>query len=230
VPPGAFFNEKMLNTILASKGKMSQTFVGEKQVSITQVKAGPCVVTQIKTQPKDGYWAVQLGFGEKKVKRLTKPVKGHLKGALKDKRAPRFLREVRLSQEPDFKVGDHIKVGDIFSPGDKVRVTGITKGKGFAGVVKRWGFAGGPRTHGQSDRLRAPGSIGQGTTPGRVRKGKKMAGRMGGKKRAVMSKVILVDSEKNEMQVAGPVSGNFGGLLVIEKLAQAQKENTNDQN
>src|SRR3989344_1900619 len=169
----------MLNTLLGIKGKMSQTFVEGTRVPVTLIKTGPCVIAQIKSPEKDGYWAVQLGFGQKRTKNVTKPLTGHLRGVIKDKKAPRFLREVILDKEPEFKVGDIVNLTDVFKRGDLVTVTGTSKGKVFAGVVKRHHFAGGPKTHGQSDRLRAPGSIGQGTTPGRVLKNKKMAGRMG---------------------------------------------------
>ncbi|MCH7640689.1 50S ribosomal protein L3 [Patescibacteria group bacterium] len=207
----------MLNTILGQKKQMSQTFVEDIRVVVTLVKAGPCIVTQIKKEEKNGYWAVQLGFGEKKIKNITKPLQGHLKAA---KTAARFLREVRLDSEPKFKVGDSITVSDVFSPGDLVSVTGTSKGKGFAGVVKRWGFAGGPRTHGQSDRLRAPGSIGQGTTPGRVHKGKKMPGRMGGDTVTIKNmRVVSVDVDKDEIALSGPVPGPRDNLLIITKIA-----------
>lgn len=183
---------------------MGQAFVKGIRVPVTKVVAGPCVVTQIVREDKNGYWAVQLGFGEKK--------------------APRFLREVRLSEEPKFKVGDEIVVSEIFSEGDTISVTGTSKGKGFAGVIKRWGFAMGPRTHGQSDRLRAPGSIGQGTTPGRVWKGKKMAGRMGGETVMVKNlKIISIDPKNNELTISGPVPGTAKGLLVIKKLRGEKK-------
>jgi len=215
--------EKMLKTILGKKIKMGQTFVETTRVPVTYVEAGPCVVTQIKKEKKDGYWGIQIGFGEKKIKNITKPMQGHLRGVTKDKKTPRFLREIRLDKEPDFKVGDEIKVSDIFSEGDVITITGTSKGKGFAGVVKRWGFAGGPRTHGQSDRPRSPGSIGQGTTPGRVHKGKKMAGRMGGETVTVKSiKVISIDPEKNEMAVLGPVPGAPKGLIIIKKIASGK--------
>lgn len=223
--PGRLFSclKKMLNTILGKKKNMSQTFVGTTRVPITYVEAGPCVVTQIKKEENDGYWAIQVGFGEKKIKNVTKPMQGHLRGVTKDKKTPRFLREIRFDKEPDFKVGDEIKVSDIFSEGDVIAITGTSKGKGFAGVVKRWGFAGGPRTHGQSDRPRSPGSIGQGTTPGRVHKGKKMAGRMGGETVTVKSiRVISIDDEKNEMAVLGPVPGAPKGLLIIKKVSSGK--------
>lgn len=223
----------MVNTILGQKQEMSQTFVQETRVPVTLVKAGPCVVTQIKKEDKDGYWAVQLGFGEKKIKNVTKPMQGHLKGVIsklkssdkKKKIAPRFLREVKLTEKPKFKVGDEIKVSDVFSEGDVITITGTSKGKGFAGVMKRWGFAGGPRTHGQSDRQRSPGSIGQGTTPGRVHKGKKMPGRMGGETVTVKSiKVVSIDPEKDEMMVSGPVPGPRKGFLIIKKIASGKLE------
>ncbi len=204
---------------------MGQTFVEGKRVPVTKVLAGPCVVTQIKKENKDGYWAVQLGFDKRNIKDLTKPLQGHLKGALKDKKAPRFLREIRFEKEPLFKVGDVVKASDIFKVGDYIQVTAISKGKGFAGVVKRWHFSGGPRTHGQSDRERAPGSIGQTTTPGRVYKGKKMAGRMGGDKVTIKNlQVVSLDPEKNEMDISGPIPGVTGGLLIIKKLSSGKLE------
>jgi len=215
----------MINTLLGSKGKMSQTFVEGTRVPVTWVKTGPCVVTQVKTTEKDGYWAVQLGFSEKRIKNVTKPLQGHLKGAIKDKKAPRFLREVRLDKEPEFKVGDVVKLEDVFKKGDVVSVSGTSKGKGFAGTIKRHHFAGGPRTHGQSDRRRAPGSIGQGTTPGRVLKGKKMAGRMGSDRVTVKNLIVVdVDKDNELIAVSGPVPGITGGFLEIKKLKSGSLE------
>jgi len=215
----------MINTILAEKGKMSQTFVEGRRVPVTKVVAGPCVVTQIKKEDKDGYWAVQLGFGEKRIKNVTKPMQGHLRGVIKENKAPRFLREIRLESEPTFKVGDVINASEIFRVGDIIQVTGTSKGKGFAGVVKRWHFRGGPRTHGQSDRERAPGSIGQTTTPGRVFKGKKMAGRMGGERVTLKNlQVVSVNPETNEIDISGPVPGIPGGLLAIKRLSEGKLE------
>lgn len=225
-PPGAFFGEKeMINTILAEKGRMSQAFVKGRRVPVTKVLAGPCVVTQIKKEDKDGYWAVQLGFGEKKIKNVSKALQGHLKSLIKDGKAPRFLAEVRLEKEPEFNVGDAIKASDIFNVGDIIAVSGTSKGKGFAGVVKRWHFAGGPRTHGQSDRERAPGSIGQTTTPGRVFKGKKMAGRMGAERVTLKNlQIVSVNPETNEVEVSGPVPGIPGGLLFIKRISGGKLE------
>lgn len=202
---------------------MSQTFVEGRRIPVTKVVAGPCVVTQVKRMEKDGYYAVQLGFGERKIKNISKAVQGHLKGAIKDNKAPRFLAEVRFEKEPEFNVGDQVKVSDVFRVGDYLAVTGISKGKGFAGVVKRWHFAGGPRTHGQSDRERAPGSIGQTTTPGRVLKGKKMAGRMGGERVTVKNvQVISVNPETSEIEVSGPVPGIKGALVILKKLKEGK--------
>lgn len=210
----------MLNTILGSKQKMSQTFVQGTRVPVTVVKAGPCVVTQVKSNEKDGYWAIQLGFGEKKNKRITKPIKGHLKAAYKNKKkAARFLREVKLDEKPDLKVGDEVKVSDVFKRGDVVSVTGVSKGKGFAGVVKRWDFKGSPGSHGHAS-TRKPGSIGQGTDPGRIWKGKKMAGRMGGRTSTIKNLIIVeVDDEGNEIKLSGSIPGGPGNLLIIKKIA-----------
>lgn len=213
------FKTIMINTILGSKGKMDQIFVEGIRYPVTRVKAGPCVVTFIKTTEKDGYQAVQLGFGEKRLKNTSKPVQGHLKNFIKDNKAPRYVREVEIDTEDQVKVGDKVKASDIFLAGDKIEVAGVSKGKGFAGAVKRWGFAGGPKTHGQSDRQRAPGSIGQGTTPGRVLKGKHMAGRMGNETTTVKNlKIMGVDPETNEILISGPIPGTIGSLIFVKRL------------
>ncbi len=209
--------------------KMGQTFIEGVRVPVTKITAGPCVITQIKTLDKDGYWAIQVGFGSKKTKNITKPLQGHFKKSLKkeEKETPkymsRFVKEIKVKEEPKEKVGDFIKASDIFVAGDKVSVTGISKGKGFAGGVKRWHFSGGPKTHGQSDRQRAPGSIGQGTTPGRVYKGKHMAGRMGSDQVKIKGlKILSVNEETNEIEIGGPVPGTIGKLLIIEKIARKE--------
>lgn len=210
----------MLNTILGAKTKMSQTFIEGTRVPVTWVKAGPCVVTYIRREDKDGYWAVQLGFGSKKHKTTPKPIQGHIKGAYKDNKAPRFLREVRLKEEPSVSVGDEVTVSNIFRKGDIIAVTGTSKGKGFAGGVKRWGFRGGPKTHGQSDRHRAPGSIGQGTTPGRVLKGKHMAGRMGGDTITIKNLMVVdIDPKEGSIAISGSVPGSLGSLLYIKRIS-----------
>jgi large subunit ribosomal protein L3 len=177
--------------ILGKKMGMTQIFDERGEVvPVTVIEAGPCFVTQVKTPGRDGYAAVQLGFKEVKPKRLTKSQLGHLG---KNQLPPlRYLQEIRLSDVGQYEEGQKIRVG-IFDVGDRVDVTGISKGRGFAGVVKRHGFRGGPKTHGQSDRHRAPGSIGAGTTPGRVYKGMRMAGRMGNARVTVQNlQVVLV--------------------------------------
>lgn len=203
---------------------MDQTFVNEARVPVTVVEAGPVVVTQIKTQDKDGYWAVQVGFGNRKTSLTSKQLQGHLKNVIKDNKAPRHIKEIRTSEEPKVKVGDTITVADIFAPGDTVKITGISKGKGFAGGVKRWGFRGGSKTHGQSDRHRAPGSIGQGTDPGRVHKGKKMAGRMGTDTVTINNlKVVNVDVDNNLIFISGPIPGSKGTVITIERTSPKQE-------
>ena len=150
----------MIQGFLGKKVGMSQVFRQDGiVVPVTVIEAGPCVVTQIKTQDNDGYEAVQLGFGE--VKRRNKPMAGHYKNS----RMCRHLKEVPADDISEFQVGQNLTV-DVFQPGEFVDVIGRSKGRGFAGVMKRHGFSGGPQTHGQSDRARAPGSIGGGTTPG----------------------------------------------------------------
>lgn len=215
----------MLNTILGSKQNMQAFFIEGTRVPVTKVLAGPCVVTQVKTEEKDGYWAIQLGFSQKRIKNISKPLQGHLKGATKDNKAPRFLREVRLAEPTDLKVGDEVNLTQVVKKGDIIAVTGTSKGKGFAGVVKRHGFAGGPKTHGQSDRHRAPGSIGQRTTPGRVFKGKRMAGRMGTDTVTIKNLTVVdVDKENNTLLVSGSVPGTIGSLLVIKKIKEGSLE------
>lgn len=178
---------------------------------VTAIEAGPCFVTQIKRTKKEGYDAVQLGFGP--AKRLNSPEKGHLKkvGMLK------HLREFEVSDIGSLQVGQKVDVS-MFQPGDLVDVTGTSKGKGFAGVVKRHHFSGGPKTHGQSDRHRAPGSIGATTTPGRVFKGLRMAGHMGNERATVRHlKVVQADADRNLLLVGGAVPGAKNGILIIKK-------------
>lgn len=213
----------MLKVILGKKIGQTQHFMAEgKRLPVTLIEAGPCPVVQIKTEEKDGYSSVQLGFGQRKPKHTTKPIAGHIAGA-KLKAAPYFLREIRIESQPEesadfLKPGDLVKIEDIFQLGDRISVIGTTKGKGYAGVVKRFGFAGGPRTHGQSDRERAPGSIGSTTTPGRVYKGKRMAGRMGQNRVTIKGlKIVNIDPEKNLLMVKGLVPGSKNSFLMIRK-------------
>lgn len=226
MPPALFLVVKMLNTILGIKKEVNQRFTQDgTRIPVTRIKAGPCYVVQIRDEKKDGYHAVQVGWGEKKMTKIKKPLKGHLRGAKLEK-APRFLREIRLEKPlgDEIKVGERLKIADIFQPGDQIKVTGWSKGKGFTGVVKRWGFKGGSRTHGQSDRERAPGSIGQGTTPGRVHKGKKMPGRAGNARIAVKGLTIqAIDKENEELLIKGLVPGAQNGLLIITKTGKTKR-------
>jgi large subunit ribosomal protein L3 len=188
-------------------------------VPTTLIEAGPCYVTQVRTEDRDGYEAVQLGFIE--TRKLNKPERGHLKKLPKEVPGLKVLREVPASDVSAVRVGTKVDVG-FLKPGDLVDVEGTSKGRGFAGVVKRHGFRGGPKTHGQSDRLRHPGSIGPGTTPGRVIKGLRMAGHMGAERVTVKNlRVVRVDPERNLLAVRGAVPGPNGGLLVIKKRVQA---------
>jgi large subunit ribosomal protein L3 len=211
----------MFPGIIGKKIGMTQLFQESGEtVAVTAIQAGPSVVTQIKSQDKDGYDAIQVGFIENKVKqsRLSSPEKGHLRGL----ENVRYLREFRT--DPDFigissvKRGDKVDVG-FLKHGDLINVTGLSKGRGFAGVVKRYHFAGGPKTHGQTDRHRAPGSIGATTFPGRVFKGKRMAGHMGNRRVTARNlEVIQADPERNLLLVKGAIPGANGELLVIEKV------------
>lgn len=204
-----------MNTLFGTKGTMTQTFIEGSRIPVTKITIDPCTVTQIKNEKTDGYWAIQLSLGNKKIKNITKPLQGHSK---KSNTTPRYVKEIRLSEEPSFKVGDVIKVGEIFKVGDIVSVTAINKGKGFEGGVRRFNFRGGPKTHGQSDRHRAPGSIGQTTTPGRVYKGKKMAGRMGGVQVTIKNiHIIAVDEATNEILVSSPIPGRPGRFMTVTK-------------
>jgi len=216
----------MLDTILGFKQKMGAVYINDRRYPVTWVKVEPCVVTQIKHEEKDGYMAVQLGTGSKRIKNVSKPLQGHLKKSpktqdSKEKMLPRFLREVRVKEDSQLKVGDEVKVADVLRAGDVVTITGISKGKGFAGVVKRWKFAGGPKTHGQSDRERAPGSIGNRTSPGRVFKGKRMAGRMGSDRVTVKNLNIIDVDEKNSLiAITGAVPGADKSLVFIKKTGE----------
>jgi large subunit ribosomal protein L3 len=186
-----------------------------KNIPCTVIEAGPCVVTQVRTNEVDGYEALQLGFDDKAEKRATKAAAGHFKkaGTLPKSKIAEFQ-----GFEEDFKLGDSITV-EHFSEGEFVDVSGISKGKGFQGVVKRHGFAGvGQATHGQHNRLRAPGSIGAASYPARVFKGMRMAGRMGGDKVKVQNlRVLKVVSDKNLLVVKGCVPGHKNAYVIIQK-------------
>jgi large subunit ribosomal protein L3 len=209
----------MVSGIIGRKIGISQIFTDDGIMeAVTAIEAGPCFVTQIKTESKDGYNKVQLGFGE--IKRLNSPEKGHLKDT---GRLLKHLREFDIDDPVSIDLGQKIDVS-IFQPGDKVSIIGTSKGKGFAGTMKRYHFGGGPKTHGQSDRHRAPGSIGGGTTPGRVYKGTRMAGHMGNKQITIQNlKVILADPNRNLLLVKGAAPGAANSILLINKSKKGKK-------
>lgn len=197
--------------LLGRKLGMLQVFDSHGEVQpVTVIAAGPCVVTQVKIPARDGYGAVQLGF--ETAKRLNRPLKGHLKAS---GGAFRHLREFRVEEPGQWKVGQRVGV-EVFQAGQQVDVTGVSKGRGFAGVVKRHHFAGGPKSHGQSDRWRAPGSIGAGTTPGHVLKGTRMAGHMGNRQVTVRNlRVVESDVARGLLLVRGAVPGPNNGLVRV---------------
>ena len=205
----------MIEGILGRKLGMTRLFDETGAATATTVlEVGPCFVTQVRTLDRDGYEAVQLGFGQIRPNKLNKPERGHLKNGVP---TVRELREVPASGVDGIAVGERVDAG-LLAEGERVDVTGVSKGKGFAGVIKRHNFRGGPKTHGQSDRWRAPGSIGAGTTPGRVFKGTRMAGQMGDERVTVQNlQIVRVDPERNLVAVRGAVPGPRGGLVVIRK-------------
>ena len=210
----------MTEGILGKKLGMTQVFgVGGKTEAITAIEAGPCTVTQVKTVEKDGYSAAQLGFGEVKKPKAGRRVRSKEKEPIKF----RYRRELRLDNGPAVAAGQKIDVS-LFKAGDMIDITGISKGKGFAGGVKRYHFKGGPKTHGQSDRHRAPGSVGSNTTPGRVFKGLRMAGHMGSERVTVSNlEVLTADPARNLLLVKGAVPGMTNGLLLICKSKRGKK-------
>lgn len=204
-------SKKNNNFILGIKHKMTQIFsTGGEALPVTEVMAGPCQVVQIKKTNSDGYWAVQLGFGYKS--KLSKALLGHLQGLP----TFRYLKEFAVAEATGSQLsrGQTIKV-DTFTVGEKVKVVGVSKGKGFQGVVKRHKFSGSPASHGHKDQLRMPGSIGA-TDPQRVFKGTRMAGRMGGEQVTVANlEIVKIDKEKNLLYLKGAVPGRRGALLKI---------------
>jgi large subunit ribosomal protein L3 len=203
------------DAILGRKLGMTQVFssAGEAR-GVTVVEAGPCVVVQIKTKERDGYDAIQIGYGARK--RVNDALRGHMSrlGTF------RYLREVRVDDPNEYELGQKLGV-ELFEAGDVVDVVGKSKGRGFAGGVKRYHFHGGPKTHGQSDRHRAPGSIGSGTTPGRVRKGLHMAGHMGDQQVTVKNlRVFESNADKGVLLIEGSVPGGINGLVRIRKTGR----------
>lgn len=189
-----------------------------KRLLVTKLRLSDAVITQIKSQEKDGYSSLQIGLGAKH--KANKALIGHTKTL---DVTPKVLREIILSQDSDKKIGDTLSITDIFKVGDMISAHAVSKGRGFAGVIKRWNFHGGPKTHGQSDRHRAPGSIGQGTTPGRVWKGKKMAGRYGSKMNCVRGgQIVKIDTDNKELWITGTVPGPKGGFVKIKKMNEGK--------
>ncbi|EKD86874.1 MAG: ribosomal protein L3 [uncultured bacterium] len=210
-----------MQALIGVKKVQSQKFLENgRRIPVTLIDVKDNRVIAVKTNDRDHYQAVQLGFSMKK--KATGAEVGHAKGANLEK-APKFLREVRIYDDsPLPEVGATINPQEVFQPGDIVNISGVSKGKGFAGGVKRHGFHGGPKTHGQSDRHRAPGSIGQGTTPGRVYKGKRMAGRMGNEN-VTIENLEIIDVNDSQVMIKGLVPGIINSLIFIKKVGEGKK-------
>jgi len=211
--------------ILGQKLEMSQVFLPSGEVvPVTKVKAGPCVIVQVKDGKKDNQKALQIGFGEKKEFRLNKPEAGHLKGV----DPVRFLKEFTVEKTDGVNKGDLI-TADTFLSGDIIDVIGVSKGKGFAGVVKRHHFRGGPASHGHKDNLRMPGSIGAGGVQ-RVFKGMRMGGRMGGDQVTIKNlEIVEVNPQENFLYIKGAVPGGRNGLLILEGKGELKITKKNNQ-
>jgi large subunit ribosomal protein L3 len=211
---------KKMQTLIGQKKEQSQRFLESgKRIPVTLIDVKGNIIVSVKTQEKNNYQAVQLGFSMKK--KATKAELGHVKGAKLEK-APKFLREVRISDEAEELpvVGTILDPIEVFEPGDLVDVSGFSKGKGFQGGVKRYGFHGGPKTHGQSDRHRAPGSIGAGTTPGRVYKGKRMAGNMGNDNVTIKNLEVIDVTTDGVLILKGLVPGIIDGPIMVKKVGK----------
>jgi large subunit ribosomal protein L3 len=208
----------MVGTLLGMKIGMTRLFLEEgRSIPATLVKVGPCVVIQKKTTQRDGYEAIQVGFGlEEKERRICKPLRGHLKKA--GEKLFRHLREIRVERADEFELGQEIRA-DIFSVGEKVHVRGKSKGRGFAGVMKRWGFSGGKDTHGCRSH-RVPGSIGSNTDPARVAKGKKLPGRLGFQTTTTKNlKILDVRPEMDVIAVEGAIPGGRNSIIEISRVS-----------
>ena len=205
----------MVNALIGKKLGMSQLFSPDGEVTpVTVIQAGPCTVTQIKSVDRDGYNAVQLGFGERKPQRTKKPLLGHFKKSGKGPFA--VVREVRVDDVGEFELGQEVSA-DIFQVGELVQVVGRSKGKGFAGTIKRWNFSRGPMSHGGMNK-RGPGSIGCSATPARVVKGRKMPGQMGNRMATVKGLMVVdVRPEENIILIRGAVPGGRNGVVFIKK-------------
>ncbi len=218
----------MVKGLIGRKVRMTQIFEETgKAIPVTVIEAGPCPIVQVKTQERDGYQAVQLGFGARKEHKFNNPLKGHFAKA--NVPPTQILREFKVESLDEVNVGDTVDAS-LFSEGELVDVTGTSKGHGFTGVVKRWGFAGGRKSHGGEQDLRRPGSIGASATPSRVFKGKKMPGRYGAKRHTVQNlQVIQADPERNLLVVKGAIPGPPNGFLLIRKAVKSSgAEKTED--
>ncbi len=208
--------------LIGRKIRMTQVFGADGSVvPVTAIETGPCVVVQKKEMQKDGYNALQLGFGRRKNQRTNKPQQGHMGKA--GKGLFEILREFRMEEVSQYEVGQEIKLSDLFKTGDLVDVSGTSKGKGFTGVIKRWGFAGFPASHGTHETFRHGGAIGNRSYPGRVFKGKKMAGHLGNERISVQNlEVIEVRPEFNLLLVKGGVPGSNRGILIVQMAVKGK--------
>jgi large subunit ribosomal protein L3 len=206
----------MVNKLIGKKLGMTRIFLDEgKSIPVTVLKVGPCVVLQKKTREKDGYDAIQVGYEPRKETRVNKPLKGHFEAAAKGCFA--HIKEIRVENADEFELGHEIK-SDIFEAGDRIQISGISKGRGFSGVMKRWGFSGGNKTHGSRSH-RVPGSIGCSASPGRVTKGKKLPGRMGHQRVTIKNlRVVDVRPEMDVVLIKGSVPGSSNSLIEISKV------------
>jgi len=210
--------------ILGSKLGMTQVFdESARVVPVTVLQAGPCTVVQVKSPERDGYAAVQLAYGDVRPSKVNKPLTGHFRKWGVQPR--RHLVELRTDDAAAYQPGQELKVGDIFAPGDRVDVVGVSKGKGFAGVMKRHGFRGLPASHGTERKHRSPGAVGACATPGRIFKGLRMAGHMGHERVTVLNlQVVKVDPERNLLLVKGAVPGANGGLVLVRSSVRARRQ------
>jgi large subunit ribosomal protein L3 len=206
--------------LIGRKVGMTQFYNAEGNViPVTVIETGPCVVVQKKETAKDGYNALQVGFGSKKAQRVNKPMQGHMAKA--GKGAFEVVKEFRLADVSQYEVGQEIKVADLFKAGDRIAVSGTSKGHGFSGVIKRWSFAGFPGSHGTHEYFRHGGSIGNRSFPGRVRKGKKMAGHWGNEQVSIQNlEVVDIRPEENLMLVKGAVPGAKRGVVIVRSAVK----------
>lgn len=208
-----------LKGILGTKLGMTQIFEDTRAVPVTVIKAGPCVVAQVKTEAKDGYAAVQLAFGEVRLRSVNKPTQGHFDKAGTE--PARYVVEIRTDDAGTYTPGQELRA-DVFAAGERADVVGVSKGKGFAGVMKRHGFAGLSSSHGTERKHRSPGAIGACATPSRVFKGMRMAGQMGNERVTVLNlEVVQADAERNLLLLRGAVPGPTGGLVMVRSAVKA---------